>query len=785
MSERLRTSHSIWLLGWMLALGFLGFYVWSSLRISGDLRLFLPPPRTPAQELLIEGIEEGAAQRLLLVGLAGSSSEELAEYSRRLAGLLRARNEFVRVENGDSSLASIPDDLLPYRYLLSTTLDTGHLNADSLARELRARLKDLASPAAPLLEPLLPRDPTLEVLTLAEYWRPVYEPARVDGVWFAPRGDQALLLIETAAPGFDPDAQQQALNALQSAFAELTSENANLRLTVGGPGSISAIMKERTQAEAERFGTAATAGLMLMLVLAYRRVRVILIGAMPLVSAALAGLASVTLIFGEVHGVTLAFGFTLLGVAQDYPMHLVSHQHGEIDPMRNAKAVWPTMRTGVLSTCIAFAAFLVSDVSGLRQLGVFTIAGLLSAAVCTRQLLPRIMGMDYRDNGRTSEMRMLWGLASRIPKPWWSGPLLLGMSLMALLLGRGELWDDDLTRLTPVPQELIKRDLALRSSLGAPDVRFLVGIRGPSAEGVLSRLESLDPILRAAIDDGLIDGFDHAARYLPSEAVQRRRQAALPDEAALRSALRSALSGLPFRPGIFEPFVADVVAARSLVPLTPEKLTGTPLAGPVDALLHNLGGEWVATVTLAGVRDVDGLREMMDESRTGAVLADLKDASTTLIAEQRVRVLWTLGLSVLLLMGVVRLVLGDWRRSWSVLMPMSLTTIVVVAVLHAAGQPLNVFHLISLVLAAGLGLDYALFFERPTQDLHERRRTLHGVLVCAASTFMVFALLSISSIPVLQSIGVTVALGVLSNFVLALLYSRGSSGDAGCGSPNR
>ncbi len=39
-------------------------------------------------------------------------------------------------------------------------------------------------------------------------------------------------------------------------------------------------------------------------------------------------------------------------------------------------------------------------------------------------------------------------------------------------------------------------------------------------------------------------------------------------------------------------------------------------------------------------------------------------------------------------------------------------------------------------------------------------------------TLVVFALLAVSSIPVLSAIGSTVALGVLLNFVLALLISR-------------
>ena len=40
------------------------------------------------------------------------------------------------------------------------------------------------------------------------------------------------------------------------------------------------------------------------------------------------------------------------------------------------------------------------------------------------------------------------------------------------------------------------------------------------------------------------------------------------------------------------------------------------------------------------------------------------------------------------------------------------------------------------------------------------------------STLLVFALLALSHAPVLQAIGVTVSIGVISNFLLALALSR-------------
>jgi predicted exporter len=67
-----------------------------------------------------------------------------------------------------------------------------------------------------------------------------------------------------------------------------------------------------------------------------------------------------------------------------------------------------------------------------------------------------------------------------------------------------------------------------------------------------------------------------------------------------------------------------------------------------------------------------------------------------------------------------------------------------------------------------------LFFERAADDSAERAQTLHAVLTCACSTLWVFALLASADLPVLRAIGAPVALGVVANFVLALLLAGGA-----------
>nr|WP_147675827.1 MMPL family transporter [Xanthomonas massiliensis] len=765
---------------WLGLLVLAGAWLGNRLQLSGDLRKFMPAARTPAQKLLLDELGEGPGSRLLLMALSGSDPATLARQSRAVRAALAADPAFEYVANGEAAgLEAIPPRLLPYRYLLSDSFDAALLDQATLAEALQARVEDLGSPAAALVEPLLPRDPTLETLHVAEALQPAHGPQHIDGVWFDRGGRQALLVAQTHAAGFDPSGQQRAVDAVRAAVAAATAATPT-RLTLTGPGAFSVEIGGRTQAEAQWIGSLDTVGLVVLLLVAYRSWKIPVLGVLPLASAGLAGLAAVALLFDGVHGITVAFGFTLIGVVQDYPVHLFSHQRPGLDPRANARHLWPTLATGVASTCIAYVTFLFSGVDGLRQLAVFTIAGLLVAAATTRWLLPALIDPSPYDHARSRLMARLWRGIARLPRPRWSLALLALAALAVLAWAPGPFWQNDLSRLTPVPRQALLQDEQLRAELGAPDVRYVLALQAADAQAALRASRPLQARLDALVARGALGGYDLAARYLPDARTQQARQARLPDAAQAQRMLAAAVATTPLRADAFAPFLADLAAARAAPPLTPAMLAGTPLAAPVDALLLQAPDHVTALVSLSGVRDPAVLAAAV--AGTGARLLDLKAASESLVAAYRGRVLAALAVAALLLVATVAIALRTPRRIVRVLLPMALTTLLILAVQRGLGVELNLFHLIALILAAGLGLDYALFFDHAGDDRADQLRTLHALIVCSLMTLLVFALLAASSIPVLRAIGSTVALGVLLNFVLALLVSREHArGDAAPG----
>jgi predicted exporter len=761
-------------LTWLLLLAALAVFAWRHLRVTGDLRSFMPPPETADQRLLMDQIGEGPGSRLLLLAVEGAPETELADLSRDLAEALAEDPHFERVVNGSFDPASLDTEFLPYRYLLSPTLDTRVFDEAFLREQLHERVADLASSAAGLLKPLLPRDPTLEVAALAARWTPPNAPATRDGVWFSSTG-AALLLAETRAGGFDPGAQAAGIAALESAFAALPGADA-ATLTISGPGYFSVVVGNQTRAEADRIGLVSSVGFVLLLLLAYRSLSVLLLAALPIASGALAGIAALALGFGAAHGITLAFGFTLLGVAQEYPIRVLSHRRTGEDAMTSVRALWPLLLTAIASAAIAYLAFLASGVTGLQQLAVFTITGLVVAGLATRYLLPRVLPARFHDAAETPGIARAVDWLGALPRPRWLPWLLALAGVLVLFLAPGPTWQNNLAALTPVPADLLARDAELRAELGAPDVRYLLVLEAATPDALLTLSESLEPKLRALAEADALDGAELPSRYLPSIGTQRARQAKLPDRATLEATLAAIAPELPFRDGLFAPLVDDIEAARTLAPLSPAEFAKSPFGARLDSMLVERDGRWLGLATLSGVHDADAIAALDANGAGNVRLLDLKAASESLVVAYRERVLAALGGALVLLALTVGVALRGPRRVWHVLGPMCLATLLVLVVERAIGISLSLFHLVALTLAAGLGLHYALFFERPVADAAEARRTLHATLVCVISALLVFGMQAWSSLPVLRAIGLTVGLGVAFHFCLSILMAPHRSG---------
>lgn len=736
-----------------------------SIEVSHNLAAFFPDSGRPIETVLISKANRGAVSRMVFAAFGGGDLEQRLAASREAADWLRQHPGIEQTINGRESLNLAKfEPLFPYRYLLG---EQQPLDEAGLSSALDARVKELRSPLGSAVKDKLGSDPTAAFRSLLLNWNEGrVEPEREEGLWVTPDRERALLLATLKETDGEVAKEAAVITSIREMLGEIAARHGVEPLLAGRPVLI-AEAGESIRASLI-YGSVIASTLVIMLLLwMYRSVGVLLLGVVPLLSGILSGLFAVLVLFGQIHGIALAFGITLIGITIDYPLHLFSHCREREPLIKTAQKIQHPIFLGAVSTAGAFAIFGTGSAPGLGQLACFAAVGILAAALTLRYVVPRLASLAHI----APSPRAVDPLPARSPRALTIAVFALAIASTAFLISRSDgLFEADVGGLNPLPEASKLLDQQLRSDLGAPDLRHLFLISGDDPEAVLQQAEALTPALDEIRLAGGIAGFDTPSRYLPSLARQVERQADLPSAEDLTAAVARAEVDLPFKGGLFAPFLEAVEDSRTLPPLEGraglDLFAKTPLGAKLDQLLTPADGQWYGFVPMIGVADLGGLASLSNVE-AGIELIDLKQLSEDVLSAFRYEAFLLLGFGagiVLLLLAVFRYPAFGIARIFLVL---ALSMVVTVAALVLAGEKLTMLHILSTLLVVGLGLDYTIFFTWPDADEAQRRRTRHALLTCVLSTVLVFGLLAWSSIDLLRAIGLTVALGACTTFAFA------------------
>lgn len=764
---------------WPLAVWLLALVVFAlaALRVPfvTDMSVFLPRHPSAEQRLIVDHLAQGPGARVLLIGIDGVDPQRHAALSEALAAKLRASADFAWVGNGaHSSFEAEQRALFEHRYLLSPRIHAEAFEVEGLRERLREGIASLAGVASMLPRELWLRDPTGEFLQTLGRLDPGETPRTRDGVWVSRDGTRPVLLARLVAAGTDLDAQQRALAALDAAVADAAAQtsSAGARAIVSGAPLFAVESREQIRDEITRLSTIGLALIAVLLAVLFRSPRALVLTVLPLATAVAAGLAAVALGFGAIHGLTVAFGVTLIGEAVDYALYTLLRSQGE--HRRPPPAFWATIRLGVATSIVGFAALLWSGFPGLAQMAVFSIAGLLAAALATRHVLPVLLPSDFRP-------RDLGALESRLRRSLvgarrlrWPLAALLAIALAMIAARHDRIWDPDVASLNPITRGAQQLHDRLRDDIGSADSQRFVLVAARDEQAALEAAETLDAPLQRLVERGVLAGFESPARFLPSLRTQQARLAALPPADELERRLALASEGLPIRASRLAPFAADVAAARTRGPLTRDALAGTQLAARLDALLLSNGGRAIALLPLRapaeGEIDRTAVADALPQPDGATVqVLDLKAETDRMYASYVEEAVSLSLLGALAIVVLLAISLRDGARLLRLCLVLAAAVALVIAGVVLAGTRLNLLHLVGLLLVVAIGSNYALFFlmQATSSDAAAGDAVLASLLFANLTTVAAFGVLATSSVPLLSALGTTVGGGA----ALALLLS--------------
>jgi len=757
------------LLAWSIVIGLMVTYLFINLRVVSSIGQFMPSTHQDIQlQALMSEIQNGPAATTLMIRLSGTDNAELAKLSKHFSQSLRTQNDlFKEVHNSNSFIDhNAIHSLYPYRYLLG---EKQNWSTSELKNNFEKRLIELRAGAGVMLGDFLKSDPQLVFINYLQTLFRVTGPTILHGVWFDKNLKSALLLVSVRGDSLDLDIMQGAVETIRQTFDAIVSTS-TAHIEIAGPG----IMAVGTRAVIEEIIIELSIFMTILLIIvfafAYRKLSLLLLAGVPLLSAIIVALFVTQLVFQEVHGIVLAFGITLLGVCLDYPLHLFSHLRSNEQPLFTLNRIWPTMILGGLSSILAYLALIGSGFDGLNQLAIFAASGLATALFVTRYLLPYFV---YPDQNKIRLITLRPILSCRQKKGF---AVLLLLVPLLFIIQTDNFWETSIDKISPVPISARESDGKLRRDLNVPEVSHVFLQSGTSLEEVLQSSENINQKLQELQALGVVSTIWSPTQILPSKQRQRQRQQALPTKQQLSMNVEKALKELPFRPSAFASWIESVEKSHELKPLDYDAIASTPLASLLRQGLFQHDDLWISTIRISGVRSNEELNMWLNrnpEIKKNHV--EIKQATEHLLIEYRTSTFEQF-LGVAIFLSIIILL---WSRNviktvW-ILLPVSIGILSGLAMPLYLGTAINIFHLLALLLVLGMGIDYSLFFNRPVKDVLEKQQTVHAISISAVTTSAAFLILAISPVPVMAAMGQTVATGIFMCFISAWLMSSSSN----------
>jgi len=792
-----------------VALGGLAAFVVPRLRVEADITHFLPAGEDRALAELSSAITSSELNRTITLTIAAPDASVAARSALALAEQLRAREDVAWVTAGpDESLQQgFYEAYFPHRFGFvtddSSALDVAF--SDEALRQRARRLKEqLGSPTGTFVRRIAPEDPWLLFLDHVDRLRTalqgdldVHEGAFVSGCDADDEpsasdsatdsaSDSAsdecfgVVLATSAFSPFEIARSRHLDLAIDAAFEVVDeAEGGALRLERAGVHRLAVTSEATIRGDIERVSMVGSIGVVALMVLLFRSPRLLVLGALPLAGGGIAAVAAVQLLFGAIHGLTLAFGATLLGVALDYVAHLFTHLHlapapGAFAGPATARRLAPGLYLGAATTVAGLVGLAWTSFPGIRQMAVFTSVGVTVALLLTRFAIPPLLpptvtpGALLRAFGRGAH-RLLETIAVR-------RGFVVAVGLVAALVALTGLprlgWQDDIRALNPLDPELAAEDERVRGRVARMDAGRFVAAFGDDEEAALAATDALHRALEDAQVAGELERFRSVHPLLWSEALQRANLDAIPDDAFERTSAAYLAEGFVMAP--FEPFRSALAQEHST--LGWDALSQGALGRLIGAQRVQVGERVVLLAFVRGVTDEAAFRarvEAIDGVRYFDQNAFLQDAYSTF--RTRTLELVVVGLFVVLLLVVLR-----YRKidlSLAAYLPALLAAGATLGLLGWLGIEANLLHVVTLLLVLSMGVDYGVFMVEA--ELHRRSRasvegalddgpaTAVSLVVAALSTAASFGVLALSENPALRAMGLTAALGVTLSLLLA------------------
>lgn len=607
-----------------------------------------------------------------------------------------------------------------------------------------------------------------------------------DGYILSPDGTKAIVIISSASGASESDNNASLLSLLGNAVSRTEAANPAVDVHIIGGPAIAVANAERIRQDSMLAVTLSAILILALLVYAFRSARNILLIAVSVGWGWLFAMAGMSLMYGSVSVIVIGIASVILGIAVNYPLHLIDHLKESAHPRTALREIVSPLLIGNVTTVGAFLCVVPMEAPALHDLGVFSSLLLVGTIFFVLVFLPHAVRTHAGEgDGRTARapgwINRLAGLSME-DHPWAVRTVILLTVVFACFSLRTE-FDTDMRNINYMTDEQ-KADFDYFNALFNKDMdtetAYLVST-GQDWQTALRQNERVGPVIDSLQQAGVVRRGSSATSFLVSRQVQAGRllrwQAFLDRHGSiLRTELAEASQSEGFSASAFVPFhdiLSAVYTTHDLGHFS--ELASTVFRGSISEDTAAGRKSVVQTLELLpgdmerlhrAVEGVDGYDGMVFDVRS------MNEAMAGTLSDNFNYIGLACGCIVFFFLWFS---FGNAELAVASFVPMAVSWLWILGIMAILGIRFNIVNIILATFIFGQGDDYTIFMTEGLSYEYAYRRKLlasykSSIVVSALIMFIGMGTLVFARHPALRSLGEVIVVGMSSVVLMAYLF---------------
>ncbi|TIH15795.1 transporter [Marinifilum sp. JC120] len=479
--------------------------------------------------------------------------------------------------------------------------------------------------------------------------------------------------------------------------------------------------------------------------------------------AIMAGLGTTAFVYREMSAIVIGFGAVLMGISIDFAVHTYfALAESPQDKAGALRRVSKPVLFGAATSCASFTALYISGIPGIKQLSIFSVAGIVAACMYALLFIPRLCNsFPVADKNKHS-----FQIKGNKTVTLCAALFILTASIAGAFSNN---FDTELKNLGYISNEISNAEKHFQEKWGKMRAQSMLFASGKTMDEALHKNENAWADIKQNLAEIKAVSI---APALPAAATIANNQARWShfwntkiEQTEL--SVREFSEEIGFAPKAFGPAMNRISGAPPI--LNAQTFQSGPLGVVAEMFIppSNIGEEKLLMTLLQDNEQVNEYYTPQKENELGVRLVSQSRFKSTLEHEMERDIIKFITCSGILVIVLIFGLFRNIRRAVLALFPAVFGVAVTFGLLGMLQIPLNIFHIVALPLVIGLGADYGIFMV--FQEIRiPSLWTVKAVKISGLTTLAGFGVLVFAKHPSLHSLGSTVFIGITAALCCAV-----------------